>query len=204
LRAAGVVAAGPELPLLQQVGRLPVNIPSQEAAGSLLPPGWKVWHNPLQLFACINPPFISATSNMNPQGSLHSGHFNMLLYEGLPGFIGRVQALAFLAKAETGSHLSSKSLIQEKVRVHWCRSCVVGWRLSMFHWLMLAYFSFVSYLSSKSLIQEKVRVHWCRSCVVGWAVEHVPLAHPVIAFLFLTCKPTQQQELDTGEGAREV
>jgi hypothetical protein len=40
----------------------------------------------------------------------------MLLYEGLPGFMGRVQGLTFLAKAETGSHLDSKSLIQDKVR----------------------------------------------------------------------------------------
>lgn len=107
---------GPELPLLQQLGRLPVNVPSQEAASSTLPPGWRVWHDPLQLFAVINPPFISATSNMNPEGSLHTGHFNMLLYEGLPGVMGRVEALNFLAKAETGSHLNSRSLLQDKVR----------------------------------------------------------------------------------------
>lgn len=107
--------AGPELPLLQQLGRLPINVPSQEAASSTLPPGWRVWHDPLQLFAVINPPFISATSNMNPEGSLHTGHFNMLLYEGLPGVLGRVQALTFLAKAETGSHLNSRSLLQDKV-----------------------------------------------------------------------------------------
>lgn len=117
--------AGPELPLLQQLGRLPINVPSQEAASSTLPPGWRVWHDPLQLFAVINPPFISATSNMNPEGSLHTGHFNMLLYEGLPGVLGRVQALTFLAKAETGSHLNSRSLLQDKVCVGLCRSCLL-------------------------------------------------------------------------------
>jgi hypothetical protein len=69
----------------------------------------------LQLFACINPPYISASSKMNPLGSLHTGHFNMLLYEGLPGFMGRVHALSFLAKAETGDHLNTPSLIQDKV-----------------------------------------------------------------------------------------
>lgn len=76
-----------------------------------------MWHDPLQLFAVVNPPYISATSQMNPKGGLHTGHFNMLLYEGLPGFMGRVQGLAFLAKAESGSHLDSKSLIQDKVSV---------------------------------------------------------------------------------------
>lgn len=116
---------GPELPLLQQLGRLPLNVPSQEAASSLLPPGWRVWHEPLELFACINPPYISATSKMNPAGSLHSGHFNMLMYEGLPGFIGRLQALLFLAKSETGSHLDAPSLIKEKVRLSWATSCTL-------------------------------------------------------------------------------
>jgi hypothetical protein len=58
---------------------------------------------------------------MNPQGSLHTGHFNMLLYEGLPGLMGRVQGLTFLAKAETGSHMDSKSLIQDKVWPLWFR-----------------------------------------------------------------------------------
>lgn len=101
---------------MQQLGRLPLNVPSQDAASSLLPPGWRVWHEPLELFACINPPYISATSKMNPAGSLHSGHFNMLMYEGLPGFIGRLQALLFLAKSATGAHLDAPSLIQEKVR----------------------------------------------------------------------------------------
>jgi hypothetical protein len=109
------MCAGPQLPLLEQLGRLPIHIPSAAAAASSLPPGWRVWHDPLQLFACINPPYISASSKMNPLGSLHTGHFNMLLYEGLPGFMGRVHALSFLAKAETGDHLNTPSLIQDKV-----------------------------------------------------------------------------------------
>ena len=101
--------------MLQQLGRLPLNIPTQETASSSLPPGWRVWHEPLQLFACINPPYISASSRMNPAGSLHSGYFNMLLYEGSSGLMGRYHALSFLAKAETGSHLDTPTLVQEKV-----------------------------------------------------------------------------------------
>lgn len=118
--------AGPDLPLLQQLGRLPLNIPTEEAASSSLLPGWRVWHKPLQLFACINPPYISATSKMNPAGSLHSGHFNMLLYEGLSGFMGRVHALSFLAKAETGSHLNTPTLVQDKVRKSLCVFVLLG------------------------------------------------------------------------------
>ena len=73
-----VASAGPELPLLQQLGRLPVNVPSPEAASSSLPPGWRVWHDPLQLFACINPPFISATSHMNPQVRYHGARWRQV------------------------------------------------------------------------------------------------------------------------------
>lgn len=75
--------AGPDLPLLQQLGRLPLNVPQQTTSTaasshrSRLPPGWQVMHEPLQMWSLINPPFIAASCKANPLGALHSGHMNM-------------------------------------------------------------------------------------------------------------------------------
>lgn len=74
--------AGPELPALQQLGRLPLTVPEQAGSAAAdgsggLPAGWQVMHEPLQMWSLINPPFIAASCKANPLGLLHSGHMNM-------------------------------------------------------------------------------------------------------------------------------
>jgi hypothetical protein len=108
---------GPELPILQQqLGRLPLTVPPPDAAAAVLGPGWQSWGRPLPLFACVNPPYIAASSKLNPWGGLNSGHFNMLWLDVQPGLIGRLQAVDMLSKAETGGHAGSPYMVQRKVR----------------------------------------------------------------------------------------
>eukprot|EP00879_Flechtneria_rotunda_P010689 GHRR01011171.1.p1 GENE.GHRR01011171.1~~GHRR01011171.1.p1 ORF type:complete len:316 (+),score=108.60 GHRR01011171.1:413-1360(+) len=115
--------AGPGLPLLKQLGpHLPAFVPQQPGTSSSsngsssVPLGWRVMHEPLQLWSLINPPYIAAQYRANPWGCLNSGHMNMMWVKGLKGMQGRLQALDVQVKAEQGLHGSCPCLEHETMR----------------------------------------------------------------------------------------
>jgi diacylglycerol kinase family enzyme len=105
------------MPILQQqLRRLPLVVPAAADAAAALAPGWCTWHDALPMFALVNPPFIAASSKLNPWGGLHRGHFNMLMLDVPQGIMGRLQAVDLLSKAETGAHITSPYMRQHAVR----------------------------------------------------------------------------------------
>lgn len=103
------VSAGPPLPHLTQLQGLPLRIPTDPAT---LPPGWKCWSDPLQLFAVVNPPWVAAGYKLNPWGGLHTGHVDMMWVK---QFKGRLQALDMQIKAEKGEHMNLPHVHHERV-----------------------------------------------------------------------------------------